>query len=789
MVKLGLKLGLRCRRLMAHLSLPGLRTVLIVPFVLQIVGAVAVVGLLAFYNGQQAVNSLASELMRQVSSRVDQHLTTYLRTPEQINRLNLDAIDGGLLQIEDLEQFGRWFWQQLQIFEVSYIGYGLKTGEFVGVGVLDETNQQLEISETSARTNWVNLNYAPDSRGNRAYLLYADPEYEYQSEIWYSQTLAANRPTWNPVYTWNSLSKALAISQSFPMYDQNQRPIGVMSVDLLLSNISDFLRTLEVSPGGKIFVVERDGLLIADTSSYPPFQTVQGADQRLSVFDSPDPVIQATALSLRRRFNGFQRIRQHQQVKFSVEHQRYFVDAMPWQGQRGLDWLVVVAVPEADFMAQINQNNRITAALCLVALFTSLTVGVLTARWVTQPILRLNRAARTIAMGNFGQRLQLQRRDELGELAASFNGMAEQLQTSFQTLEQTNQALEQRVADRTASLAAANAELTGALEQLRTTQAELIQSEKMAMLGQLVAGIAHEINTPLAAIQASISNISGALEESMQRLPPLIHALTPSQLEQFFQLLTITQYPREPLSSREERQLRRQIQQALEAEIIPEAEAIADILSKMGMSLPPELQPLLHLPNRLFVLETAYQLSIVQTNSQNIRLAVERAAKTVFALKSYARQDQDRGMVQAAIPDGIDTVLTLYHSQLKQGVEVKKHYESVPAILCYPEELSQVWSNLIHNALQAMNYRGVLEIRVCNQPQHIVVQITDSGCGIAPDIQNKIFQPFFTTKPIGEGSGLGLDIVQRIVAKHQGRVEFASRPGHTTFSVCLPKQA
>jgi len=788
-VKLGLKLRLRCCRLIAHLPPLGLRTVLIVPFVLQIVGAVAVVGLLAFYNGQQAVNSLANELMRQVSSRVDQHLTTYLQTPEQINRLNLDAIDSGLLQIDDLERFGRWFWQQLQIFEVSYIGYGLKTGEFVGVGVLDETDRQLEISETSARTNWVNLNYAPDARGNRAYLLYADPEYKYQSEIWYSQTLAANRPTWNPVYTWDSLSKALAISQSFPMYDQNQRPIGVMSVDLLLSNISDFLRTLEVSPGGKIFVVERDGLLIADTSAYPPFQTVQGADQRLSVFDSPDPVIQATALSLRRRFNGFQRIRQHQQFKFSVEHQRYFVDAMPWQGQQGLDWLVVVAVPEADFMEQINQNNRITAALCLVALFTSLTVGVLTARWVTQPILRLNRAARTIAMGNFGQRLQLQRRDELGELAASFNGMAEQLQTSFQTLEQTNQALEQRVADRTASLAAANAELICTLEQLRTTQAELIQSEKMAMLGQLVAGIAHEINTPLAAIQASISNITGALEESMQRLPPLIHALTPLQLEQFFQLLTIAQHSRELLSSREERQLRRQIQQTLETEGIPEAAAIADILSKMGMSLPPELQPLLHLPNRLFVLETAYQLSIVQTNSQNIRLAVERAAKTVFALKSYARHDQDRGMVQAAIPDSIDTVLTLYHSHLKQAVEVKKHYESVPAILCYPEELSQVWSNLIHNALQAMNYRGVLEIRICNQPQHIVVQITDSGCGIAPDIQNKIFQPFFTTKPIGEGSGLGLDIVQRIVARHQGRVEFTSQPGHTTFSVCLPKQA
>lgn len=131
-------------------------------------------------------------------------------------------------------------------------------------------------------------------------------------------------------------------------------------------------------------------------------------------------------------------------------------------------------------------------------------------------------------------------------------------------------------------------------------------------------------------------------------------------------------------------------------------------------------------------------------------------------------------------------VLTIYHNLLKQGIEVIKNYGKVPAILCYPEEVNQVWTNLIHNAIQAMNNKGKLEIAVAEQNQHVVVILTDSGCGIPDKILARIFEPFFTTKPAGEGNGLGLDIVRRIVDKHQGKIEVESEPGRTTFSVWLP---
>jgi signal transduction histidine kinase len=143
-------------------------------------------------------------------------------------------------------------------------------------------------------------------------------------------------------------------------------------------------------------------------------------------------------------------------------------------------------------------------------------------------------------------------------------------------------------------------------------------------------------------------------------------------------------------------------------------------------------------------------------------------------------------MIEANIIDGLDVVLTLYHNQIKHGVEVVKKYQDVPAVRCAPDELNQVWTNLIHNALQAMKNQGQLEIAIFQQNSQVVTQITDSGPGIPDEIKGRIFEPFFTTKAAGEGSGLGLDICRRIIDNHQGKIEVESRPGKTTFSVWLP---
>ena len=139
-----------------------------------------------------------------------------------------------------------------------------------------------------------------------------------------------------------------------------------------------------------------------------------------------------------------------------------------------------------------------------------------------------------------------------------------------------------------------------------------------------------------------------------------------------------------------------------------------------------------------------------------------------------------------SIKDSIETVLTLYHNLIKHGVEVIRTYDDLPNISCYCDELNQVWTNIVHNALQAMNGKGKLEIQIRNAEQFAEVRIIDSGSGIPENIKDKIFEPFFTTKPQGEGSGLGLDIVKKIIDKHNGQIEVESEPGRTCFIVRLP---
>ncbi len=326
------------------------------------------------------------------------------------------------------------------------------------------------------------------------------------------------------------------------------------------------------------------------------------------------------------------------------------------------------------------------------------------------------------------------------------------------------------------------------VDNLTQTQEQLVHSEKMAALGQLIAGVAHEINTPLGAIKASIGNLIDSLERAISSLPVLIEKQTSEAMGLFIKILEYKFSQTEDLTTREKRMIRKELTVNLEKNGIKNPDNIADLLIYLNIhNRANELIPLLKMPEAPEILKSARNFMSIIKNSNTITLAADKAAKVVFALKKYAHRDIIEDKIPTDIIDGLETVLTLYHNLLKQGIEVVRKYDELPLTGGYPDDLNQVWTNLIHNSIQAMDLKGTLTITARNEGEYVTVSIADTGCGIEPDIKDKVFEPFFTTKKQGEGSGLGLDIVKRIVEKHNGIITFTSELGQgTEFIIKLP---
>ncbi len=338
-----------------------------------------------------------------------------------------------------------------------------------------------------------------------------------------------------------------------------------------------------------------------------------------------------------------------------------------------------------------------------------------------------------------------------------------------------------------AKLLTVSEELKNTLEMLQKTQKYVTESEKMVVLGQLVAGIIHELNTPIAVIHSSIDHISLSFTRLLIQLPEFFSGLSEERQQDFLILFEHALQSDLAINTREKRRLRKTLISKLEIYHIEDARKISNLLVDIGIHDDIEVfLPLLQDPEHMNLLEMVTGLAGFQKSTKSLTTASDQAFKFVSSLKTYARYDLSGKPALADLTKGIEIALMLCHNQIKRGVEVFRNYDELPLIRCYPDELNQVWTNLIHNALQAMNNDGTLTINVTTRQKQVVVAISDTGEGIPDEIKENIFEPFFTTKPAGVGSGLGLDIVKKIVTKHQGTITFESQPGKTTFWVMLP---
>ncbi|MEB3338154.1 MAG: PAS domain S-box protein, partial [Leptolyngbyaceae bacterium] len=425
-----------------------LRWVLIVPFVLQIAGAVGLVGYLSYRSGQTAVENLANQVMNQATSRIHDHLDISLQTQQQAIAVNHRAVQQGILNPKDFEQLQNHFWQQINLFpSLSGMGFANERGEEIGYGRLLSqeivekatklAGQKLEIgillfSEVSPTHPGRRSYYLVDDRGRAKQQFYTFA-IDNRTTPWYRAGKAAQTQTWSPIFVYQ-VAPILGMSAVAPVYDAAGKFQGILGNHLALSEIGTFLSKLNFSPSGQTFILERSGDLVATSTLETVFvKYKQKPPTRLPATQSQDARTRAIATYLQQQYPDLGQIQVPLTFQVAFEGNQLFAQVEPYRDPYGLDWLLVTAIPASDFMAEIQANTNWTILLCGLTLLGVTGLGVLTAQWITQPILRLSQANRTFAKGNWGEVIpETSAIAELKLLTRTFNQMSAQLQSSFE---------------------------------------------------------------------------------------------------------------------------------------------------------------------------------------------------------------------------------------------------------------------------------------------------------------------------------------------------------------------
>lgn len=367
------------------------------------------------------------------------------------------------------------------------------------------------------------------------------------------------------------------------------------------------------------------------------------------------------------------------------------------------------------------------AALGLLGLglIATLFGGILIAGRITQPVRLLSEATQRISAGQFDQLIPVKQRDELGLFAENFNVMTSKLKKTLEELEEFNRTLEKKVEQRTAQYKQANEELTQAMYRLKMAQSQLVQSEKMASLGQLVAGVAHELNTPIGAINANMPILGEYIDQTIS----VIDQLKPADLSE------------------------------------SGVQALGKMLEEIEFD---------------FIKEDAPSLIV------SVKNASARVKEIVLSLRNFSRLDEAE-IKDVLLEEGLNNALSFLQHSFKVDVEVVKDYRLNKAVSCYAGLINQVFVNLIINAEQAIKDQGVISLATRQEDDMAIVEIKDNGHGMSDDVLQKIFDPFFTTKAVGSGTGLGLSIAYGIMEKHNGSISVSSVLGEgSIFTLKLP---
>jgi PAS domain S-box-containing protein len=775
--------------------------ILIIPSTLIMTTVVTLTGYLSYKNNQVIVNDIATQLLSEISARTTSHLSAFLRIPSHINQSNANVIQNQLLDTTDIEAVRHYLWEEIQIYDtVSSIYFGNTQGGLISAG-REGADGSLYLITTENFAAGKLDKVAVDTAGHPTTVLVSVPNFDARIRPWYVGATEGGEAFWTAPYVL-STGQDLALAASLPVYDSQHERLGVVSVDIFISHVSDFLEELDIGEHGQAYIVEQSGLLVAtSTDSAPSIREGESGWQRLAASDSSDRLIATSTSYIATELDGFSNIVNQQQHLMTMAGKRYFLSVTPYDMGNGLDWYVVILIPEDDFLAQITARNRLILVLTLSAVVISIVIGVLTAIQVSSPIARLSAAATNIANGKWSDSVPIAGTQEIQQLGQSFNAMTAQLREAFTHLEE-------RVHIRTAELEASEARYRAIVEDqtellcrfvadytltfVNDAYCRYFEVSSSELLGKSLTPRIHEDDQHVVNQMETLTreNPTISIEHRVIKRDGQIRWMHWVNRALFDEAGQVIEYQAVGRDITERKQLEETMQTALahETELSElKSQFIATVSHEFRTPMAiilSSMQMLERYGDKLDKTRHAEHFRRIQTQIQHMTGLLDDAITINRIERGNAAFNPDVLDIVNLCQNVIDEVRLITETSITFGVIGDCSETRGDRRL-----LHLIFTNLISNAAKYSSGMPVKVELVCSKTQILFV-VKDEGIGIPPDAQTRIFEPFYRANNVDavNGIGLGLAIVKHSVELHGGTLLFESEVGKgTTFTVTFPK--
>jgi PAS domain S-box-containing protein len=809
--------------------------VLAIQVTVQVLGIVGLVGYFSYRSGQQTVENLVNRLLEETGDRVTQKLDEYLAEGHNLNKANVAALESGAISLENLDQLHRYLTLQLfQEEEPSTLLFGTPTGAFrvthrvspgdYGVNtILQPEELPYEVSFTR-ESDPATLNlYSVNEQGKLERFVQTIGNMDVRQRPWYIKAVQTGKPGWSEPFQVGA-TNLLAINAYYPVYDASQSLTGVFSVNFSLRKLNQFLKQLSVSQTGQVLILERNGLLVADSIRESSFKSSNPAQklpkshpgevkfERISIFEDADPVLQTAAKELQNNLGGLRQIQAEESLEITADAQQHYLRVIPYQDEKGLDWLILTIVLRSEFMEAITANLHRTILLCGLALIGAIATSLWTSRRIARSLSLLSQTAQRVNTKNYDIIPAKTRIQEVAILADAFQQMLQGLQAADQFQQNYTQNLEQQVREQTAALTEAQHLAKVGSWNFDLVQQTVIWSRELYRIYEVEDEVVvprpdltiqqihpsdrerfeQEVTTAIAQHQSFDTDLKIITQKGNIRF---IQAKgQPIQTPQG----EFIKYVGTVADITERKQIEAALERAKETALAT-AEAKSLFLATMSHEIRTPMNGVIGM------LQLLQNSNLTSEQRSHLNLAFSSAESLLAIINDILDFSKvEAGKLELETLDFNlracleDAVKTMTLSAQQKGLKLILDLEEVKQNIVKgdPSRLRQILTNLVSNAIK-FTPQGTITLRASLTPvgQKLVLKasVKDTGIGIPHEKIPTLFNTFTqvdtsTTRQYG-GTGLGLAIVQKLCDLMGGTIAVSSTVGQgSEFTFTLPFQ-